>query len=420
VKLFDDEMTTGAPASEQTKAKYSAADPASRTRAGLASDWRTWLIGGLFVLIVVYFWHAHRLAVEAAAASKNARPMIPVTAVQAERGDLSLFLTAIGAVTPFNTTTVKSRVDGAIQNIFYTEGQTVKEGDLLIQIDPRPYQVQLTQAQGQYAKDQASYEVAKLTFDRDQMLFSQGVIARQDLDNQQSTMDQAKGAVESDRGAIDSAKLNITYSRITSPISGRIGLRLVDLGNIVHATDTTGLAVITQLQPIAVIFSIPEDDIPRVVKRSQNGQPVTVQAWDREFKKQLSNGSLLTFDNQIDQTTGTVKLKAQFENPDYALFPSQFVNARLLISTIQNTVLVPTAAVQKSPQGSFVYLVKPDNSVMQRGIVVGATQGDLSAIKSGVNQGDTVVTDGVDKLQPGAKVNVHLATFAMTEHPTAQ
>ncbi len=413
-------MTTGAPASEQTKAKYSAADPASRTGAGLASDWRTWLIGALIVLTVAYFWHAHQQAVETAAASKKARPMIPVSAVQAQRGNLDLYLTAIGAVTPFNTTTIKSRVDGAIQNIFYTEGQTVKEGDLLIQIDPRPYQVQLTQAQGQFAKDQAAYEVARVTLERDQMLFSQGVIARQDLDNQQSTMDQAKGAVEADRGAIDSAKLNITYSRITSPISGRIGLRLVDLGNIVHATDTTGLAVITQLQPIAVIFSIPEDDIPRVVKRTQSGQPLTVQAWDREFKKQLSTGSLMTFDNQIDQTTGTVKLKAQFENPDYALFPSQFVNARLLINTIPNTVLVPTAAVQKSPQGSFVYIVKPDDTVMQRGIVVGATQGDLSAIKSGVNEGDTVVTDGVDKLQPGAKVNVHLATFALNEHPTAQ
>ncbi|HLI82117.1 MAG TPA: MdtA/MuxA family multidrug efflux RND transporter periplasmic adaptor subunit [Candidatus Binataceae bacterium] len=374
----------------------------------------------MIVLVIAYFWRAHRQAVEAAAAQKNARPMIPVSAVQAQLGDLDLYLTAIGSVTPFNTTTVKSRVDGAIQNIFYTEGETVKAGDLLIQIDPRPYQVQLTQAQGQMAKDQAAYEVAKITFERDQLLYSQGVIARQDLDNQQSTMDQAKGAVESDRGAIDNAKLNITYSRISAPISGRIGLRLLDLGNIVHATDTTGLAVITQLQPIAVIFALPEDDIPRVVKRTQSGQPLTVQAWDRDFTKQLSSGTLMTFDNQIDQTTGTVKLKAQFDNPDYALFPSQFVNARLLINTIKSTVLIPTAAVQKSPQGNFVYVVKPDDSVMQRGVTVGATQGDISSIKNGVNQGDTVVTDGVDKLQPGTKVSVHLATFALIDHPTAQ
>jgi len=411
-------MTTGASTSEAAKAKYSTIETTSRS--SLAADWRSWLVGGLILLIGAYFWHAHRQAIEAAAAAKNARPMIPVSAVAAQRGDLDLFLSAIGSVTPFNTTTVKSRVDGAIQNIFYTEGQNVKAGDLLIQIDPRPYQVQLTQAQGQMAKDQATYENARITYQRDQMLFSQGVIAQQDLDNQKAAMDQARGAVETDRGAIDSAKLNIVYSRITAPISGRIGLRLLDLGNIVHATDTTGLAVITQLQPIAVVFAIPEDDIPRVVKRMQSGDPVTVQAWDRDFHKQLSSGSLMTFDNQIDPSTGTVKLKASFENPDYALFPSQFVNARLLIKTLKDTVLIPTAAVQKSPQGNFVYLVKPDDTVLQRGVTVGATQGDLTSIKSGVNQGDTVVTDGVDKLQPGAKVTAHLATFALNEHPTAQ
>jgi membrane fusion protein, multidrug efflux system len=410
-------MTTGAPG-EQTKAKYSGAQPASRV--GYAGQWKTWLIGGLVLLAVGYFWHARRQAAEATAAAKVARPMVPVSAVKAQRGDLNLYLTAIGTVTPFNTTTVKSRVDGAIVNILFKEGQTVKQGDLIIEIDPRPYEVQLTQAQGQMAKDQASYENAKTTFERDQLLFSQGVIARQDLDNQQSVMNQARGAVESDRGTIDSAKLNITYSKITAPITGRIGLRLVDLGNIVHAADTTGLAVITQLQPIAVIFAIPEDDIPRVVKRMQSGQALQVQAWDREFKSKLSTGTLLTFDNQIDQTTGTVRLKAQFENPDYALFPSQFVNAQLLIDTVKDTVLVPTAAVQKSPQGNFVYLVKPDNTVMQRGITVGASQGDLSSIANGLAQNDTVVTDGVDKLQPGAKVSVHMAAVALSDPQAAQ
>jgi len=415
--LFD-EMTTGAPASGQTKAKYSAADAASRSRVGLASDWRTWVVGALVLLIVAYFWRAHRQA--ANVTTKVARPMIPVSAATARRGDLQLFLTAIGTVTPFNTATVKTRVDGTVQDIYYKEGQTVKVGDLLMQIDPRPYQVQLTQAQGQYAKDQATFENARITFERDQLLFSQGVIARQDLDNQQSLMNQARGAVESDRGAIDSAKLNLTYSRITAPIAGRIGLRMVDLGNLVHATDTTGLAVITQLQPITVIFAIPEDDIPKVVKRMQSGQPLQVQAWDREFKKNLSTGSLLTFDNQIDQTTGTVRLRAQFDNSDYALFPSQFVNARLLIDSIQNTVLVPAPAVQKSPQGNFVWVVKPDNTVLQRGVKVGATQGDLTAIASGLTQGETVVTDGVDKLQPGAKVKVHMTAVAMGDHPAAQ
>jgi multidrug efflux system membrane fusion protein len=414
-------MTSRAPSGEQTKVKYSATETASRIRSTYAGDWRTWLAGALILLVVGYVWHARRQAAEATAASKVARPMVPVSAVTAQRGDLNLYLTAIGTVTPFNTTTVKSRVDGAIEKIFYKEGQTVKEGDLLIEIDPRPYQVQLTQAQGQMAKDQAAYQDAKLTFERDQTLYSEGVLSRQQLDDQQSVMNQARGAVESDRGTIDSAKLNLTYSKITAPITGRIGLRMLDLGNLVHATDTTGLAVITQLQPIAAIFAVPEDDIPKVVKRSQGGRPLAVEAWDREFKKKLSTGTLLTFDNQIDQTTGTVRLKAQFDNLDYALFPSQFINARLLIDTIGDTVLVPTAAVQKSPQGNFVWVVKPDNTVGQRGITVGATEGEISSIATGLTQGETVVTDGVDKLQPGAKVSVHLAAIAMSsDHPAAQ
>jgi multidrug efflux system membrane fusion protein len=414
--LFD-EMTTGAPATGQTKAKYSAAE-ASHTRASLASDWRVWAIGALVLLTIGYFWRAHRQAVEASI--KPARPMIPVTAANAQRGNLDLYLTAIGSVSPFNTATIKARVNGTVDSIYYTEGQAVKEGDLLIQIDPRPYQVALTQAQGQYAKDQATFENARITFERDKVLFSQGVIARQDLDNQESLMNQARGAVETDKGAIDSAKLNLVYSRIIAPISGRIGLRLVDLGNFVQTSDTTGLAVITQLQPISVIFSIPEDDIPKVVARMKAGQPMTVQAWDREFKKQLSSGSLLTFDNQIDQTTGTVKLKAKFDNTDYALFPDQFVNARLLINTMQNAVLVPSAAVQKSPQGSFIWVVKPDGTVTQRGVTVAANQGELSAIATGLTEGETVVTDGVDKLQPGAKVTAHMTTVALSDKPTAQ
>ena len=304
-------MTTGAPASETTKLKYSAAETASPARTGIASDWRTWIVV-LVLLVAGYFWYAHRQAAQTT--TKMARPAIPVSAARATRGDLKVFLSAIGAVSPFNTTTVKSRVDGAIQKILYKEGQNVKEGDLLIQIDPRPYEVQLAQAEGQMAKDEAMYEDGKNTFDRDQLLYSQGVLSRQQLDDQQSVMNQAKGAVASDLGAIDSAKLNITYSRITAPITGRIGLRLLDIGNIVHATDTTGLVVITQLQPIAVIFAIPEDDIPKVVKRMQSGEPLPVEAWDRDFTKKLATGKLLTFDNQIDPTTGTVKLKASFDN----------------------------------------------------------------------------------------------------------
>jgi multidrug efflux system membrane fusion protein len=415
--LFD-EMTTGAPASEPTKVKYSAAEAPVRARTGYASDWRTWLAGALILLAIGYVWYSRRQAAEASAAAKVVRPSIPVSAAKAQTGNLNIYLSAIGAVTPFNTTTVKSRVDGAIQEINYKEGQTVKAGDLLIQIDPRPYQVQLAQADGQMAKDQATFEDARLTYERDQELYSEGVLARQTLDDQQSLMNQARGAVATDQGAIASAKLNITYSKITAPITGRIGLRMLDLGNIVHATDTTGLAVITQLQPISVIFAIPEDDIPQVAKRMQGGQALPVEAWDREFKKKIASGTLLTFDNEIDPTTGTVKLKASFDNPDFALFPSQFVNARLLINTIENTVLIPTAAVQKSPQGTYVYVIKPDNTVAQRGITVGATQGDLSSIKTGLADGETVVTDGVDKLQPGVKVSARMTAVALSDHPT--
>lgn len=411
-------MTTGAPASEPTKLKYSAAQRDARARVTYPHDWRILLIGALVILVVGYFWHSHRQAVQTA--TKVMRPAVPVSAARATRGDLNVFLTGIGTVTPFNTATVKSRVDGAIQQIFYKEGQSVKQGDLLIQIDPRPYQVQLTQAEGQSAKDEAAYEDGKATFERDQLLYSQGVLSRQQLDDQKSVMNQAKGAVASDRGAIDSAKLNLTYSRITAPIGGRIGLRMLDLGNIVHATDTTGLAVITQLQPIALVFALPEDDIPKIVARMRDGQPLQVEAWDREFRKKLATGSLLTFDNQIDQTTGTVKLKASFDNTDYSLFPSQFVNARLLVDTIKDAVLVPTAAVQKSPQGNFVYVVKPDNTVTQRGVTVGAAEGDYSSIATGLAQDETVVTDGVDKLQPGAKVNVHLAAIATSDNTAAQ
>ncbi len=412
-------MSTGAPAPEQAKAKYSAAEATPRLRIRYANDWRTWAIGALITIIAVgSVWYVRRPATEVT--STMTRPPIPVSAVRAQRGDLNLYLSAIGTVTPFNTTTVKSRVDGAIVKILFKEGQPVKEGDLLIEIDPRPYQVQLTQAQGQMAKDEAAFKDATLTFERGQTLFREGVLSRQQLDDERSVMNQARGAVQTDRGAVESAKLNLTYSKITAPINGRIGLRIVDLGNIVHATDTTGLAVITQLQPIAVVFAIPEDNISKVAARMQGGHTLTVEAWDREFKKKLSTGKLLTFDNQIDPTTGTVRLKAEFDNTDYSLFPSQFVNARLLIDTVRDTVLIPTAAVQKSPQGNFVYVVKPDGTVIQREVTVGASEGDLSSIANGLTQGETIVTDGVDKLQPGAKVKVHMAAMARSDHPAAQ
>jgi membrane fusion protein, multidrug efflux system len=307
-------------------------------------------------------------------------------------------------------------VVGQIVKIDFTEGQLVKQGQLIIEIDPRPYQVQLDQYEGQMVRDRATLENARITLERYQVLIRQGVIASQDLDNQQAIYQQAQGTVENDQGLIDSARLNLTYCRITSPITGRIGLRLIDLGNYVATTDS--LVVITQLQPISVVFAIPEDDIPQVVADMRTESQLPVQAWNRDFTKQIASGFLLTFDNQIDLTTGTVKLRGQFQNPDFALFPNQFVNARLLVNTIRNTVLVPNAAVQKSPQGSFVYVVQADGTVAQRGVTVNGTQGEIASIATGLKAGETVVTDGVDKLQPGSKVNMRLAANTPSDKTT--
>jgi multidrug efflux system membrane fusion protein len=350
-----------------------------------------------------------------ASAAAAARAAVPISATEVKRGDLNRYLTAIGTVTAFNTVTVKTRVDGQIMQIAFKEGQTVHQGDLLLEIDPRPYQAALAQAEGQLTKDQATLLNAKITLERDRSLYQQGVIAAQDFDNQQSLVGQSAGAVESDRANIAAAKVQVAYTRITAPITGRIGLRLVDQGNIVHAADTTGLAVITQLQPIAVDFSIPEDNLPQVIKGMRNGQELPVDAFDRDLKTQLATGTLETFDSQIDQTTGTIKLKAVFPNNDYSLFPNQFVNVKLLVDTMRDTLLVPAVAVQRNSQSSFVYVVKPDNTVEVRTVTIGATQGDVVALASGVTPGELLVTDGVDKLRAGTKVIVQAAAKATAQ-----
>ncbi len=376
--------------------------------------WRTWLVILIIALVGVYYFTGRSSTDSAttAASPTVGHASIPVAAVPATLGDLKQYISAIGTVTAYNTVTVKSRVDGQLNKVNFTEGQMVKAGDVLAEIDPRPYQVELTQAEGTLAKDLAQLENNKILLARDKELYDQKIIARQDLDNQQSLVGQFAGSIESDKGAVDNAKLQLIYSRITSPITGRVGLRLVDPGNIIHATDTTGLAVITQLQPIAVDFSIPEDDLPSLETAMKADPQLPVEAFDRDFKHKLAQGNLLTTDNQIDQTTGTIKLKASFPNLDNSLFPNQFVNARLLVNTIQNATLIPAAGLQRSQQGSFVYVVKPDKTVEMRPVTVQATQGDVIAINKGLAVGDLVVTDGVDKLQQGSHVSVQTAAIA--------
>ena len=362
----------------------------------------------------------------------NAPRPTPVATAAATRSDFGVYLTGLGNVTPFNTVTVKSLVDGELINVAFEEGQAVRQGDLLAEIDPRPFQVQLEQAQSQLAKDQsqvgqaeanlvrdtAQQKYAKAEADRYGRLVSKGVIARDQGEQLQSNADalagtliadqaainSAKAQVAADQAAIHNAQLQLVYARITSPLTGRIGLRLVDRGNIIHTASQTGIAVITQLQPIAVVFNIAEDHLPDVVAKMHGGGPLPVEVWDRDRTKKLANGTLLTIDNQVDQTSGTVRFKASVPNGDEALFPNQFVNVRLLLDTRQDVVTVPTAAIQHSPDSTFVYVVRPNNSVEVRRVTASATEGDHAMVEKGLAEGELVVTEGIDRLQPGALV----------------
>lgn len=328
---------------------------------------------------------------------------VSVAIGKVEQQDVPVYLTGLGSVTAFNTANIKSRVDGQIMQVSVREGQNVKQGESLIVIDSRPFQVQLEQMQAQLFKDQATLRDAKLNLDRYTALIPSGSIAQQQVDTQKALVDQLDGQVRTDQAQIDNARLQITYCHITAPFAGRIGLRQVDPGNIVHASDSNPMLILTQLRPIAVIFTLPEDQL-QTVSKHMKGVSLQVDAYSRDNQTKLATGKLQTIDNEIDQTTGTAKLKAVFDNADNQLWPNQFVNASLLLETRKNSTVVPTAAILRGPQGTYVYALKPDKTVEARNISISLTQGNITTVTSGLNPGDMVVTDGQDKLQSGSKV----------------
>jgi len=336
----------------------------------------------------------------------GALPPQPVGVATAETGDIRIVLDALGTVTPLATVTVRTQIAGQLQSVGFTEGQMVHKGDFLAQIDPRPYEALLEQYQGQLARDQALLRQSQADLARYQTLLRQDSIARQQAEDQKFLVQQYEGAIHSDQAQIDTQKLNLVYCRITSPVEGRVGLRLVDPGNYVQPSDTNGLFVLTQEQPMSVIFPLPEDDLPQVLRRYHAGASLPVTAYDRSNTTKLAEGTLGTMDNQVDTTTGTWKLRAMFPNTDEMLFPDQFVNVRLLVDTRHDVMTVPTAAVQRGAPGTFVYLVRPDDTVTVRKVVLGPVDGAREQVVSGLAAGDRVVVDGTDRLREGAKVTV--------------
>ena len=369
-------------------------------RADFRRSLRIALVLVIFVSVIAYL----TLHNGTKAAHPTAPAPIPVVTATVKAGDQPIYLTGLGSVVGYKTVTLRTRVDGELMRVAVSEGQMVSVGDLIAEIDPRPFQVQLEQAEGQKERDVASLENAKLDAERYRILYSQDSIPKQQLDTQIALVKQDEATVRADQAAIDNAKLQLIYTRVTSPINGRIGLRQVDPGNIVHAADQNGLAVITQLQPIAVIFSIPQDNVPQVMKKLRAGRRMVVEAWDRDLKNKISSGSLLTIDNQADVTTGTVRFKATFANDDNALFPNQFVNARLLVDVKRGAVLVPVTAIQRGPETTFVFVVDKDDTVQTRNVVTGTIEAGMASVDRGLSPGETVVIEGVDKLQHGAKV----------------
>ncbi|VVD81740.1 Multidrug resistance protein MdtA [Pandoraea cepalis] len=391
--------------------------------APVASRTRRWLVPGVIGLIVVLiaggvYYRVHSQSAQGPAQAGGRRgaapggvagagaPATPVTAVEAKTGDLPVFLNGLGTVTPTRSVTVHSRVDGQLMKVHFKEGDIVKEGQLLAEIDPRAFQVQVTQMEGQLARDQALLKNAQLDLARYETLLKQDSIAAQTVDTQRALVKQYEGTVKSDEGQLGNARLQLNYASVIAPVSGLAGLRQVDPGNIIHASDTNGIVIINEVTPITVVYTIPEDNLSKVLKRSRDGETLPVEAFDRAGKVKLATGRLASIDNQIDTTTGTVKLKAEFANRDGLLFPNQFVNVKMLVDTLKGATLIPSAAVQRGTQGSFVYTVQPDQTVKLKTVKLGPTDGTNVAVESGIAPGEKLVIDGMDKLRDGAKVEV--------------
>jgi membrane fusion protein, multidrug efflux system len=371
-----------------------------------------WLVVALALGALAYYMYVSAPAPGTASGKKGGKGGkgaggdIPVAVAKAHRGSIPVYLDGLGSVSAFYTVLVRSRVDGQLMTIPVNEGDLVQKDQVIAEIDPRPYVVMLEQAEGAMARDQALLANAKVDLERYKVLLKQDAIPSQQLDTQVALVAQYEGNIKTDQANIDNAKLQIVYAHITAPITGRIGLRLVDPGNIVHASDTTGLLLITQLQPIAALFTIPEDSLPQVLKKLRAGISLQVDAYNRDKTEKLDTGKLATIDNMIDPTTGTSKLKAIFENTNNALFPNQFVNIRLLVETLTNQVIIPEEAVQQGSQGQFVDIVGDDAKVKVQPVTVGVEEGTSAQILTGVAEGDTVVTDGAEKLQNGSRVRI--------------
>ena len=407
---MDNRVDRTAPAIEP--APLSRDNPPDRTTLRRRSRWRGRLV--LVVLIAAalgggWYWWSRPAAApggRSGAGRGSQLPPQPVGAATIDKGDIRIVLNELGTVTSLDTVTVQTQINGQLTEVAFQEGQLVKKGDFLAQIDPRPYQVALEQAQGQLAHDQGLLQQAQTDLKRYQTLGRQDSIAQQQVDDQRYLVAQYTGSVQTDQGAVDSAKLNLVYCHIISPIDGQIGLRQVDPGNYVQTSTASGLVVITQMQPISVVFAVPEDNLPDIVQRVRAGATLSVEAYDRANVRRLATGQLATLDNQIDTTTGTIKLRAMFANPDELLYPNQFVNARLLVDTMHDTVRVPVPAVQRGEPGTYVYVITADNTVSVRPVKLGPTDGGYMAVLSGLQPGERVVTDGTDRLRDGAPVTV--------------